>query len=118
MELDEVRLTKYWSVKVTTPKPGEVRVYLLLQGEIGASIFLQKDELHDAAEGFRAVAEVLEEGLGTVDDVEVAGALEGLEEARALSGRFVPEELGGQCVSGEVKEIEPLPRHLVEEDKS
>ena len=90
MELDEVRLTKYWSIKVTTPKPGEVKVYLLMCDEHGATVNLKQDELRDAAEGFRAVAEVLEEAVAV--DEPISDTDEDKAARDALSGRFVPEE--------------------------
>ena len=62
-EVDEVRLTDYWSVQVTRPAPGRFNVHMVCCGSLGATVCLRQGELADAGEGFRAVAEVLEEAL-------------------------------------------------------
>lgn len=62
-EVDEVTLTDYWSVQVTRPKPGQFNVHMLCCGSLGCTVCLRTSELADAGEGFKALAEVLEEAL-------------------------------------------------------
>jgi hypothetical protein len=74
MELNEVQLSKYWSIKITTPETGEVSLYLLMCGELGAKVNLRQGELEDASAGFRALAEVLDEAQNANVDVPVVKA--------------------------------------------
>ena len=61
MEIDEVSLNRYWTVKVSTPYPKTVGVTFYLHGMINAELLLLQGELEDASEGFRALANVLDE---------------------------------------------------------
>jgi hypothetical protein len=75
MQIDEVSLTRHWTLRITSPQKGMTKLTLLLCGELGASVHLQKEELGGACAGLRAAAEVIENVATKVDEPIPYGGL-------------------------------------------